>query len=248
MKSRLTWTLLIMLCIPTMGLADCLLPAYKAEYTAYIKGAKAGKTIQELSYANHSYKYSSITHLHYLLYHDRLFQAVRGSVRNNQLVPRRYYLGARSKGANKTYRIKKGSLDVMTYRLEIRLGLSAGKSVFHYPVVVGCKKMTLDYHVIQRGYILKTALGPLETVVVTGRSPYGATLTFWLSKKHQYLMVKSQLRRGAKVLGTLDIDNYKEKSKVRCPFMLEDETRNWSGKAQDILTATEADDKIYQND
>ncbi len=218
MKTGLAYSLLFFMLFPALGLADCILPAYKAKYSAYIKGTNTGFMTQKLSYTRNTYKYVSITNLHYLLYRDRLSHGVRGYVRDNKLVPIRYFYGAKSKGPNRFYMIKKDHFDIMSYQLKLRRELLAGKSTFSFRVLVGKRKVMLDYHVIQRGYYLSTPLGSLETVIVAGRNPYGADMTFWFAKKYHFLMVKSQLRRGSTVLGTMNIKNYKENTKGPCPI------------------------------
>ncbi len=220
MKLRLKYLIFVLALIPSLGFAKkCLLPAYTATYTAYIKGAKAGDMTTKLSYAGNAYKYTSTTNLRYLLYHDKLFRGVRGYVLNNKLIPMRYYYGTKSGGSNRSHSIKKGAYDLMTYQLQLRRELLAGKSTFSFLVCFGKKKKKrLNFSVIQRKYPLKTPLGTLETVVVVAVGSNGSTTTYWFSKKYQYLMLKSETRRGSKIFGNMQIKSYHEKSGGACPI------------------------------
>lgn len=239
-KFVVRYSAVVVLLLPFMAGANCLIPGYKATYDLNAGGA-SGTLVQSLQVTdNHQYILSNITKAHVLFFSDSITEISQGLIRGKSIVPMQYNVvdthenqpfsvrfNWQQKMATTTYNHKTATLrnlpanteDNLSYQLAMSRDLSAKgyHKMFNFPVVaLDANKQPVIKNIIYSAphqQMLQTPLGNLQTYrLINQDSHEGSVTTLWLAPKYHNVIVKSQTQKAGEVKATLILKAYQKDS------------------------------------
>ena len=207
------WFITLSAIFSTSVLADTLTP-YRAEYEVSRKGSVQGSALRELTKnTDNTFILTYQSDIEWMIFSDERNERAKFKVSNNQAIPLEYSMSRTGTGPDKQYNLvfdqnkkqifsskKKNPLkvdwkaeqkDLLTYQLQLRHDLKAGKTKFSYPII--------DKNGNQRNYnfevdgkeTITLPIGNVETIRVKRLYDNNKRqATAWFAPEYDYLLVK----------------------------------------------------------
>lgn len=201
------------------------------QYKIKVHGMNVGTTTNELSVRGGQYQFSSVTDTKFMFFKDKITEKSSGSFSGGYFYPNKYSVGDTKKnhpigivfnrakntaditvsGKSQIVTTNKEVLDNVSYLLNLRADLIAGKKTYVYSVLAQNKEhvsKVLSFKFLkQDGGTLNLKGSTYKHTVMLSRKDdaTGVTDKFWFDPAKQYTMVQSEVVKGGKVIALATI-------------------------------------------